>query len=179
MSFTVSILLSERITLGLSENEEINVLKCLVVKEKDTIALYGCHLASNNYTKELQYITPDSIKSYSTLTQYFNNIERAYQKRIRMAEAITCDASKMNNRIIVLGDMNDVGGSKTIKLLENSGLKDAWWEGGFGYGSTIHKPLPYRIDHILFSSQLRLNNVKVLSSDGVSDHDALFSGFNL
>ena len=170
--------LSERIALGLNENEEINVLKCLVVKGKDTITLYGCHLSSNNYTAELQYMTPDSIKSYSTLTQYFNNIERAYQKRIRMAEAITCDASKLNNRIIVLGDMNDVGGSKTLKLLENSGLKDAWWEGGFGYGATIHSPLSYRIDHILYSGQLRLNNVKVISSEGVSDHDALFAGFN-
>lgn len=170
--------LSEKITFGVNEKNERNVFKCLVVRGEDTITLYGCHLTSNNYTEESNYITPDSIKSYSTLRQYLNDIKLAYQKRIRMADAITQDVTQ-GNPIIVLGDMNDVGGSKTIRTLESLGLKDAWWEGGFGYGATIHKPLPYRIDHILYSSQLKLKNVKVISSEGLSDHDALFAVFKL
>lgn len=156
----------------------IDVVKCLSVVGEDTITLWGCHFASNNYTVESKYITPDSINSYGTFIQYVDDIKLAYSKRIKGAEIITGDECNMENPIVVLGDMNDVGGSKTIRLLEDLGLKDAWWEGGFGYGATIHKPSPYRIDHILHSKQLKLNNVKVVSSEGLSDHDAVFAEFS-
>ena len=99
-------------------------------------------------------------------------------QRAKGAEVLTCDVSQTKKPIIVLGDMNDVGGSKTIRLIKSSGLKDAWWEGGFGYGATIHKPLPYRIDHIFYSNELKLNRVKVVSSEGLSDHDAVFAEFS-
>ena len=145
---------------------------------KDTIAIRGCHLVSNNYTIESKYITPDSINSCSTFLQYVNDIEFAYSQRVKEAENLAFDVSKVETPIIVLGDMNDVGGSKTIRQIEALGLKDAWWEGGCGYGATIHKPIPYRIDHILFSSRLKLNNVKVVSSEGLSDHDAVFAKFS-
>lgn len=170
--------LSERIALDEDNIKKGRIIKCVVVKETDTIALYGCHLASNNYSVDSKYITPDSIKSHSTLLQYAKDIKLAYNKRIKEAEVLTRDVSQMNKPIIVLGDMNDVGGSKTIRQIEDRGLKDAWWEGGFGYGATIHKPLPYRIDHILYSNQLKLNRVKVVSSEGLSDHDAVFAEFS-
>ena len=76
-----------------------------------------------------------------------------------------------------MGDFNDVGGSGCIRQLESIGLKDAWWEGGIGYGATIHHPLPYRIDHILYSGGLELRKVKVINSDSMSDHDALYAEF--
>lgn len=170
--------LPERITLEGDHIKKGRVVKCLVVKGTDTLVFYGCHLASNNYSADSKYITPDSIKSHSTLVQYFKNISQAYNKRIRAASVITRDVSKIEKPVIVLGDMNDVGGSKTIRLMESIGLKDVWWEGGFGYGATIHNPLPYRIDHIMYTNQFKLNRVKVVSSEGLSDHDALFAEFS-
>lgn len=170
--------LSERV---MSEGENINkgrVIKALVVKGGYSLTLYGCHLTSNNYSIDSKYITPDSIKNRSTLIQYAKDINLAYSKRFRVAGIITRDASSTREHIIVLGDMNDVGGSKTISQLESIGLKDAWWDGGFGYGATIHKQLPYRIDHILYSNELKLNKVKVVSSEGLSDHDAVFAEFS-
>ena len=110
--------------------------------------------------------------------QYFKDVNHAYSKRIKEAGEIAREVSQLEKPVIVLGDMNDVGGSKTIRQIESVGLKDAWWEGGFGYGATIHKPLPYRIDHILYSKQLKLNRVKVISSEGLSDHDAIFAEFS-
>ena len=170
--------LPERITLEDDNIKKGRVVKCLVVKGTDTLVFYGCHLASNNYSADSKYITPDSIKSHSTLVQYFKNISQAYTKRIRAASVITRDVSKIEKPVIVLGDMNDVCGSKTIRQMESLGLKDAWWEGGFGYGATIHRPLPYRIDHILYSNHLKLNCVKVVSSLELSDHDAVFAEFS-
>ena len=74
--------------------------------------------------------------------------------------------------------MNDVGGSAAIRVLETSGLKDAWSEGVFGYGATIHYPLPYRIDHILHNEGLVLKGVKVIDTSDISDHNALVAVFD-
>ncbi len=74
--------------------------------------------------------------------------------------------------------MNDICGSSAIRVLENIGIKDAWWEGGVGYGATIHHPLPYRIDHILHNEGLVLKGVKVIDTSDISDHNALVAVFD-
>ena len=152
--------------------------RCRVAYEKDSITFYGCHFASNNYTIDKRYITPDSIGCFEDAKTYINDIGLAYSQRAYEANLIANDISS-DFPIIVMGDFNDVGGSKAIRVLENAGLKDAWWNGGFGYGATIHKPLPYRIDHILFSEKMKLNKIEIVSSEGLSDHDALYAEFSL
>ena len=103
------------------------------------------------------------------------DIQWAYNERAKAAKIISADILSQTMPVLVMGDFNDVGGSSAIKLLEKAGLKDAWWEGGFGYGATIHKPLSYRIDHIMYSSGLKLRKVEVASSEDLSDHDALYA----
>ena len=152
----------------------VGVYKSSVTVNSDTIVLYGCHFASNNYTADRQYITPDSINSCDDLKTYIRDICLAYNQRGREAQ-ILVDNMSCDNNVLVMGDFNDVGGSNAVRTLENAGLKDAWWEGGFGYGATIHKPLPYRIDHFMFSSELKLREIKVISPNGLSDHDVLYS----
>lgn len=170
--------LVERMMSGKEDILNGDVIKCQTIVGNDTIAFRGCHLASNNYTVESKYITPDSINSCNAFIQYVNDINLASSQREKEVDELAREVSQMKKPVIVLGDMNDVGGSKSIRQLEKSGLKDAWWEGGFGYGATIHKPLPYRIDHILYSSHFKLNNVRVISSKGLSDHDAVFAEFS-
>jgi len=170
--------LSKKIELKNNHNEAIGVFKYKAIIGTDTLILYGCHFASNNYSSNADYITPDSIKSRNKLIQYLYDIELAYSIREKEAMALCDDIPTSFEKIIVLGDFNDVGGSTTIGLLEDAGLKDVWWCGGVGYGATIHKPLPYRIDHILYSNQFKLNRVKVVGSDELSDHDAVFAEFS-
>ena len=81
--------------------------------------------------------------------------------------------------IIVVGDFNDVSGSYTLSCIKDIGLSDAWWEGGFGYGTTFHnKWLRLRLDHILYpKDKLKLQSVKVINSD-LSDHNALIADFS-
>lgn len=74
--------------------------------------------------------------------------------------------------------MNDICGSSAIRVLENAGIKDAWWEKGIGYGATIHYPIPYRIDHIMHTDNIKLNSIQVLNSKAISDHDALYAEFD-
>lgn len=156
-------------------DETVGAYSCSLILDKDTIDLIGCHFASNNYTENKEYLTPDSLKSYLDLHTYINDIQIASQHRNYEAEIVKEEILLSTHPIIVMGDFNDVGGSKPIKTLESSGLKDAWWKGGVGYGATIHHPLPYRIDRIMFSSQLTLKSIKIENSNGLSDHNALFA----
>lgn len=143
---------------------------------KDTISFFGCHLASNNYKANAPSIRPENINGLSSLNEYICNIELAKKQRIEEVVCIT-EHPFFNNRSIVLGDFNDVCGSKPIGLLEKAGLKDAWWEKGFGYGATVSHPLPYRIDHILYREGLKLKNIRKIDTGRLSDHDALIATF--
>ena len=162
----------------ISSGNGSGVFKCKAAIYNDSITLYGCHLASNNYTENKEYITPDSIKSHEDLKTYIKDIERAYLLRDYEASALVHDMSQ-DSPILLMGDFNDVGGSKAVRTLECSGFRDAWWKGGLGYGATIHKPLPYRIDHIMYSEQFKLQKIEIVSSEGLSDHDALYAEFLL
>lgn len=170
--------ISEQIRLN-DGNENIGVYKCLINLNGDSISLYGCHFASNNYTTDKKYIPLDSVRNEDDLKTYFRDIQLSYKQRAHESSFIVEDMKGVKSPVIVMGDFNDVGGSTTIRVLEHYGLKDAWWVGGCGYGATIYRPLPYRIDHIMYCTCLELNSIKIISSDGTSDHDALFAEFEI
>ena len=156
---------------------DLGVYQCKAVIGKDTLMLYGCHFSSNNFSADMKYITPDSISSHKDIKQYISDIRHAYSLRGRDSGIVFDELSNTAHPVLVMGDMNDVGGSTTIRTLEKAGLRDAWWEGGCGYGATIHWPLPYRIDHIMYSIEMKLKEIKVVDSEGLSDHDALVARF--
>ena len=79
--------------------------------------------------------------------------------------------------MIVMGDMNDFNHFAPMDSLRDAGMKNAWWEGGFGYGATYHAGwLKLRIDHIYYNERLCLKNVKVVNTD-LSDHNILLADF--
>lgn len=142
---------------------------------RDTVMIYGCHFASNNYNENNDYVHPNSIESMEGLRDYISDIELASAFRQKQAQSLVDDMNP--GKTIVMGDVNDVSGSRPLRILERAGLSDAWWKGGIGYGATIHKPLPYRIDHIMYSDGLRLKGIKKVDANGLSDHDALVAEF--
>ena len=143
----------------------------------DTIDLYGCHFFSNNYNQKQERIAPEDIESKKDFVEYLRNVKTASHLRGKEAETIVEEMKKSPLPAIVLGDMNDIGGSPAVRVLERAGLEDSWWERGTGYGATIHHPLPYRIDHIMHTKGLKLETIRVLDSNGISDHDALYAEF--
>lgn len=160
----------------ITSGEYIGVFLCDAYVNNDTIRLLGCHLFSNNYDSSHIRVTPDSIRNNYEVLSYIKNIKWASEKRQKEAQT----AARMipeGCQALSMGDLNDVCGSKTLRVLESAGLKDAWWEGGLGYGATIHHPLPYRIDHIMHSKDLKLKQINIVDSEGVSDHDALYAVF--
>ena len=108
-------------------------------------------------------------------------------KRIRDYQARNVrrfiDEARAEGKTVVLaGDLNDWCGSTTLNTLMGEGenaLKDAWWEGGNGFGFTYQGwHLRLRLDHILYSDGLKLNDVKVIDSD-FSDHRPLKATFTI
>lgn len=162
--------------IDIASNRFSYCFHCNMAYEQDSVSFFGCHLASNNYKLNEASIRPEDINSVSTFREYLKNIERATEQRCEEVGGIVCHSS-FNNRSIVLGDFNDVCGSEPLNLLDGAGLKDAWWETGFGYGATISHPLPYRIDHVLYREGLKLISIKKIDAKGLSDHDALMATF--
>ena len=131
--------------------------KVHVLTPHGTITIVGCHLTSSGI-----------------------GIIEGYKRRIIEADSIYRLCMNEQRPLIVMGDMNDVSGSTPINRIKKAGLKDAWWEGGCGYGATFHgKGLRLRIDHILYDYKgLELVGVKVIGND-LSDHNALIARFRI
>ena len=133
--------------------------------EKDTLAIYCCHLSSN-----LLDFSPNK----------WDALQKGYEERAKEADILHDALAREPYPAIVMGDMNDISGSYTIRRIEAAGLADAWWKGGFGYGATYHDHgLRLRLDHILYDEErLTLSDVKVIDTDA-SDHNALVGGFRI
>lgn len=154
----------------------ISILKCQLKKDKKYLAIYCCHLSSNNYFEE--------ISSNNSLPIGLNTIVKrlkAYNYGCKLREIevnALCDSIKNENTpTIVLGDMNDLSGFMTMKRIESMSFEDAWWNAGFGCGFSFNSNwLNLRIDHILYNNKLILNGIKLDSKD-LSDHKAIIASF--
>lgn len=151
-----------------------------VVMDNTPFDIYGIHLASNNYSVGLEDHHLDSIENYKDAIKYLLNMIEASKMRSQEIDAILDDIElHTSENVIIMGDFNDVSGSNPISKLQSKGFKDAWWEKEFGYGATIHFPLPYRIDHIMYDKGLKLRSIRKIDSDELSDHDALVAEFEM
>lgn len=73
---------------------------CNMAYEQDSISLFGCHLASNNYRVTEPSIRPEHINGVSTFRQYLKNIEMATEQRCEEVKSIMNHPS-FNFRTIV------------------------------------------------------------------------------
>ena len=123
---------------------------------KGIVTIVGCHLSSSR-----------------------KDIIEGLKNRALEVDSIYNALTDEKNPIIVMGDLNDVSGSYTISRIKELGLSDAWWEGGFGYGTTFHNRwVRLRLDHILYTKdRLKLQSIKVIDSN-LSDHNALIANFS-
>ena len=142
-----------------------SIYRIQVSKGIDTIAIYCCHLSSN-----LLDFSPNK----------WDALQKGYEERAQEADILYDALTHEKYPAIVMGDMNDISGSYTLRRIESAGLTDAWWKGGFGYGTTYHDHgLRLRLDHILYDEdRLTLSDVMVIDTDA-SDHNSLVGGFRI
>ena len=139
------------------------IYRVQVHKGTDTLAVYCCHLSSNNLKLE---------------EGRWASLEEGRRLRAKEADEIVEALQQEHYPTIVMGDMNDVSGSYAMRRLESAGLGDAWWKAGLGYGSTYSEDwLKLRIDHILYDKKkLKLQFVDVIGDYKYSDHRAVVAG---
>ena len=145
------------------------------------ITMYNCHLRSSAYS-----VARQSMDKGATWTDgvhlYYHNYKQG--ERIRNYEAdnfrLLLDSIEANNiPVIIAGDFNDWSGSYSLETIRNGYLKDAWWDGGFGFGFTYDDwHLKLRLDHILYSPHFKLHFVNIEQTK-FSDHYPLIADFKL
>lgn len=144
--------------------------------EKDSLYILGCHLPGNNREGQIEIDNADSLRRAKTFWGYYRN---AREKRKEKVQFLKKTIQESTLPIIVMGDMNDFNASAPMDSLKETGMKNAWWEGGLGYGATYHEGwLRLRIDHIYYNDKLRLEDVKVINTD-LSDHNILIAYFSI
>lgn len=143
------------------------------------VAVFSGHLLSSGYSTARRSMDKDACW-FDGLSLYKRNY--IIGKRIRDYEAqnirLYVDENRAESKpVIVAGDLNDWCGSDCLNTLMGDDLKDAWWEGGNGFGWTYFGwHLRLRLDHILYSDELELVDVKVIDTD-ISDHKPLVVRF--
>ena len=151
----------------------IQTIKATIAIGKDSVQIFGVHMASNRYDD--RSIDKELVSDTTSYDRYMD----AQEKRCFQAYWTKGAVLESVHPVIVMGDMNDFSQSAPLDTLSSCGLKNAWWEGGNGYGCTFHDCwMRLRIDHILYSKELKLERVKVIDTD-LSDHNPVVAGFSI
>lgn len=151
----------------------IQSIKATIAIGEDSVQIFGVHMASNHYDDSA--IEKEFVSDSTSFEKYKDAQEaRCFQAHWTKMAALGSDPP-----VIVMGDMNDFSRSAPLDTLASCGLKNAWWEGGNGYGCTFHDGwLRLRIDHILHSPRLKLCGIKVIETE-LSDHNPIVAGFSV
>lgn len=151
----------------------IQTIKATIAIGEDFVQIFGVHMASNHYDDssiEKEFVS-DTTSYYKYRDAQENRCFQAHWTKNAVLESV--------HPVIVMGDMNDFSRSAPLDTLSSCGLKNAWWEGGNGYGCTFHDGwLRLRIDHILYSEKLKLCGIKVIETN-LSDHNPIVAGFSI
>lgn len=151
-----------------------NAIYSKLYLDNDSVYILGCHLVGNNNEGQIEIDDADSLRRVKTFGEYYRN---AQEKRKENAHFLKKAIKESSLPMIVMGDMNDFNHSAPMDSLKDVGMRNAWWEGGFGYGATYHEGwLRLRIDHIYYNDKLKLKGVKVVETD-LSDHNILVASF--
>ncbi len=158
------------------QGKGLHPIKTTIAYGRDSIQIFGVHLMSNqNYNSNLGKGNGSGDNNNLSLAKYKDGqLLKCFQ-----AECTKNEILKSKHAVIVMGDMNDFNQSQPLEILTSSRLRDSWWEGGFGYGATYHEGwLRLRIDYILHSDKLKLQDIRVIETN-LSDHNPLVAEFNI
>lgn len=143
---------------------------------RDSLLIIGCHLLGNNREGQIEIDDADSLRRVRAFWSHYRN---AREKRKEKARFLKKGVLESTLPIIVMGDMNDFNASAPMDSLKDVGMKNAWWEGGLGYGATYHEGwLRLRIDHIYYNDKIKLHSIKVIDTE-LSDHNPVVAGFSV
>lgn len=151
------------------------------VRPEMWVTIFSVHLRSSAYSTARRSMDKDATWK-DGFPLYYNNYMVGQKIRNWEADNLRLHLEALESEdtpVIIAGDINDWSGSYCMNTIRDSVYKDAWWEGGFGFGITYDEwHLKLRLDHILYSHHFKLENVYVEKSK-FSDHRPLIADFTL
>jgi len=152
----------------------------------DTLAVYNCHLQSNQLkdTEISEYQrfikNPTDSSHYDVSKKVLKKLLESTSQRAGQARKIADLAKKETAKyMIVCGDFNDTPLSYSHHLF-NRFMKDTYARSGVGMGNTYHEHrLYYRIDHIFCSKNITPLHTWVDRTQKDSDHYPVMSRIRL
>jgi len=134
-----------------------------------------------NHARNLQYITIETPKGLRTICNFhgiWNGISKEdTDERITQADNIINFLKNISVPHVLCGDFNLLPENKSLKMLENLGMKNLIREFSIQSTRSSHYKKPVRFaDYTLVSDGIEVNEFKVLP-DEVSDHLAMYLDF--
>ncbi|MBP3535598.1 MAG: endonuclease/exonuclease/phosphatase family protein, partial [Muribaculaceae bacterium] len=109
--------------------------------------------------------------------QLIDKLYGAFSHRAWQAKMLRSYIEQLGGDAIVCGDFNDIPGCRTIHILEQIGMKDAYSELATGPTITFNAPHFYfRIDHVLWRGNFRAVDIE-RGNVASSDHYPLLTTF--
>ncbi|MEQ9262822.1 MAG: endonuclease/exonuclease/phosphatase family protein [Owenweeksia sp.] len=142
--------------------------------KNETIRFINIHLASvglgvNDY-KRLE--NPNEGSQEDITNGFLKIIKRlhwAFQRRGEQIGALEKAIADSPHPVVLCGDFNDTPQSYIYHRVDLA-LNDSFMEAGNGFSKTYARgPVPFRIDYVFHSDELRVNSYKVISQK-LSDH---------
>ncbi len=131
-----------------------------------------------NHARNLQYVTlhtPSGLKTILNFHGIWNGQGKEdTEDRLLQSDNILKFLNSIDNPFVLMGDFNLLPETKSIKVLEDNGLKNLIKENGITSTRSSHykKPLKFA-DYAFVSEGIKVNEFKVLP-DEVSDHLAMY-----
>lgn len=158
-------------------NYNISIYSDIVI-DNDTIRVINNHLESNKFNQADHKIAQQLMDNDNSSQEIIDagkklshRLVTGAKHRTQQIGAVRKAIENTDNKVIVVGDFNDVPLSYTYSKICNK-LQDAYALGGsWGYHWTYNKSaMLFAIDHILVDKEFEVVNSKVHREMKISDH---------
>lgn len=135
-----------------------------------------------NHARNIQYITIESSKGLRTIIN-FHGLWNGQSKddtdeRLTQSDNIARFLKNISHHHVLMGDFNLLPETKSLKMLEDLGMRNLIKEFGITSTRSSHYKKPIRFaDYTLVSKDIKVNDFQILP-DEVSDHLAMYIDFD-
>ena len=152
------------------EKSANNIIFADIQREKDTIRVYNLHLESLKINPNKEYFGEENNE------KLLDRLQATFQKQATQTNQFLRHEANWKGKKIICGDFNNTAYSWVYNKISTN-KKDAFVEAGKGFGKTFDYPFPMRIDFILTSQGIEINQFTTFD-EKFSDHFPIVARLN-
>ncbi|MFT5761450.1 MAG: vancomycin resistance protein VanJ [Polaribacter sp.] len=152
------------------KNSANNIIFTDIIKNDDTLRVYNMHLESLKINPDKEYFGEEDNQ------KLLGRLQTTFKRQAIQTEQFLAHEQDWKGKKIILGDFNNTPFSWVYRKIK-SDKKDAFIEAGNGFGKTFNYSFPMRIDFILTSTDIEINQFKTFD-EKFSDHFPILARIN-